>query len=156
MDTWSVGLGTKDNRTGEVQPYDPDHLSRIESDRDLIPGRGRKFFFSLYSVQGRIWGPGDVSPRLKWPGYEVKTWPSATVEVKNTRAIWLLSHMSSGRALDGLGTGTNYLHIYTPLLRFEVTFYNLTITVLDILHRPVFYLINNVSETEFCLPIGPN
>jgi hypothetical protein len=27
----------------------------------------------------------------------------------------------------------------------------LTITILDIIHRPVFYLKNKVSETECCL-----
>jgi hypothetical protein len=28
---------------------------------------------------------------------------------------------------------------------------NITITILNIIHRPVFYLKNNVSETGFCL-----
>jgi hypothetical protein len=29
--------------------------------------------------------------------------------------------------------------------------YHITITILDIIHRPVFYLKHGVSETEFCL-----
>jgi hypothetical protein len=29
---------------------------------------------------------------------------------------------------------------------------NITLTILDIVHRPVFYLKQNVSETGLCLP----
>jgi hypothetical protein len=28
---------------------------------------------------------------------------------------------------------------------------NITVTILDIIHRPVFYLNLNISEAEFCL-----
>jgi hypothetical protein len=30
-------------------------------------------------------------------------------------------------------------------------YFNITITVLDIIYRPVFYLKRNVSENRFCL-----
>jgi hypothetical protein len=35
---------------------------------------------------------------------------------------------------------------------------NTTITILDIIHRPVFYLKHDVSDTEFCLhlQVEPN
>jgi hypothetical protein len=32
-----------------------------------------------------------------------------------------------------------------------VTIINVTITILDVIQRPVFYLKHDVSETEFCL-----
>jgi hypothetical protein len=38
------------------------------------------------------------------------------------------------------------------IYRFVTTVYiDVTITILDIIHRPVFYLKLDVSEAEFCL-----
>jgi hypothetical protein len=33
----------------------------------------------------------------------------------------------------------------------DVILLDTTITILDVIHRPVFYLKHDVSETEFCL-----
>jgi hypothetical protein len=43
----------------------------------------------------------------------------------------------------------NYLILYQTLKLQE--FLLITITVLDIIHHPVFYLKHNVSKAEFCL-----
>jgi hypothetical protein len=50
---------------------------------------------------------------------------------------------------------TSYLIRSTGLWRW---FINITIIILDIIHRPVFYLKQNVSETGFCLllQVEPN
>jgi hypothetical protein len=36
------------------------------------------------------------------------------------------------------------------IYRFVGWYINITFTILDIIHRPVFYLKHGVSETQFC------
>jgi hypothetical protein len=69
--------------------------------------------------------------------------------------------------LNSTGLSISYRkHITSPLLaqqvnaiyRFWRWYINIIITILDIIHRPVFYLKHNVWETGFCpcLQVEPN
>jgi hypothetical protein len=87
--------------------------------RGLIPGRGKRFFSFLDSVQpGCVWPiqppiqgvPEALSPEVKQPGREANLLPSTSAEVKNDGAIPPLF----GLELSPLGTAATSGLLYQP------------------------------------------
>jgi hypothetical protein len=48
-------------------------------------------------------------------------------------------------------SAVKYIYIYIYICSCRRWYFNITITILDIIRCPVFYLKPNVSETGFCL-----
>jgi hypothetical protein len=89
------------------------------------------------NLEGQV--PVFISPRNRWPSYT----PRHCVfylELNSTLYLTgntLRLHYEPNRSMLSIGSWRWYI--------------NITITILDIMHRPVFYLKHDVSETGFCL-----